>query len=299
VLDPTSYHFSDNQLFINEYTPYRVDSIAFPYRYYRYQHDAPDTLVIQYLNQSKFHFYPLTELNTSYAQVAYNRFIDRAPNPTYEFTYLLTDADTANSLGYLKFPVGIDIPAGGKFATTVTYFPGNPYSFGDTLGPYTAPNSHNKINDFTVFEFQESEYFVDSGDYNHSIDATTTVRYNINPNGWNGSYVPGTAWYAGVYHMDINFLLTYPNPTGLLEPSSDLKAIIFPNPAEDILKILLPKGLKQSRFEVYNTLGSLVLSGDLKSENETIAINGFSPGLYSVRIFFSDGKIAERKFIKL
>lgn len=301
VLDPMSPLFGIEYPEVNQYTSYHVDSIVLPYRYYRTQNEFPDTLLVQYYEPDNMFLIAnagFPNINVSYSRIYYNWVKRRGAAPAYEFKYLLTEADTNTSLGYLGFEVDRHIPAGGKFAVTFTYFPGNPYETGDTLDPIYPTVTNEKINDFAVFEFKDEDFVIGAGDYNHSLDVPTSVRYNINQNGWNGRYLPGSAWATGIYQMDVYFKINY-------EPNSIKEAdgsgfLIYPNPANDFITIQAEgNSLIKSTYQVYNTMGQLVLSGSFSGQtNNTIDISVLETGIYTIRLLDEDNMIL-RSFSKL
>ena len=66
---------------------------------------------------------------------------------------------------------------------------------------------------------------------------------------------------------------------GLEENTFDLS--IFPNPTQGIINLHIPIDLN---YEVYSTLGQLVLEGTLRGITKQIDLSAFSKGIYHVRI---------------
>lgn len=297
VLDPKGWLFAGSHPLINEFMPYRVDSIVFPYRYYRFQDGAPDTLLIQYYDQTKMSFG--TAGGASFATVAYDTQDKEGADPIHEITYLLTNADsTTQTVEFLKFPVEIDMPANGKFAVTITYFPGNPYNVGDTIDPTMLNTTVNKINDFVVYEYKDFDRLLDIGTYNHSLDATTPVQNGTS--GWVNKYVPGIAWQGFAYQLDIYFMLTYPEYTTVDEVDNSGMIRVYPNPvSDDNLNVTLPPDFKGvADYTLVNTLGQVVLSGKLSGPRQSIDTYGIKAGFYSLNVYM-DGKVATEKVKKL
>lgn len=294
VIDPTAQLFAENYTPINEFTPYHVDSIAFPYRYFRFQDAAPDTLLIQYYNRSKMAYG--TAGGASFATVAYDTATHKGADPVHEFTYLLTNADTARLLSYLSFPVDMDIVQGGEFAATITYFPGNPYSFGDTLDPYITPPPTNRINSFAVFEYKDYDRVLEPGIYNHSLDATTPVLYGTSS--WEEVYVPGIGWVGYVYHMDMYFLLIYAEPSSVEKVSEEQAVVVYPNPVtQDLLNISMPGHKGKVEYTLINSLGQVVAVGVIQNPRTTINTYGLKPGLYLLNLLI-DGELVSKKVKK-
>lgn len=294
VLDPKGWLFIDNHPPINEFIPYRVDSIVFPYRYYRFQDAAPDTLLVQYYDQSRMSFG--TAAGASFATISYDTVAKKGVDPIHEITYLLTNADSTTEGDYMKFPVGMDLPANGKFAVTLTYFPGNPYNEGDTIDPTLHHVTTNKINDFVVFEYKDYDRLLEIGTYNHSLDATTPVQNGTSS--WINEYVPGIAWNGYAYQLDIYFMLTYPENTGISR-SGDIGNInVFPNPTNGLLNVSLPGSNSNIEFTLVNAMGQVVKIGTLSSTNNQLDITNLDVGVYSLRLLV-DGEVHYRKVNKL
>ncbi len=66
-------------------------------------------------------------------------------------------------------------------------------------------------------------------------------------------------------------------------PKSDLIKI-YPNPATNILTIEQSKPLNNGFFEIYNTIGELVLSGYLVEKETLVNIENFTRGLYFLKV---------------
>lgn len=300
VLDPTAPLFALNYPEVNQYLPYHVDSIVLPYRYYRPQNEFPDTLVVQYYDPDDMYLVAnagFPHCAASYGRIYYNWVKRKGASPAYEFKYLLTEADTNTSLGYLGFEVDRDIPAGGKFGVTFTYFPGNPYSEGDTLDPIYPTATGIKINDFAVFEFKDGDFAIDYGDYNHSLDVPTSVRYNINQNGWNGRYLPGSAWQEGVYQMDVYFKISY-EPTGIDE-LDELGLLLYPNPSNEYITIQIEDNIDSKLdYQIFNAMGQVVFTGSSTTSTNTINISNLERGMYTIRLT-KDNEVSLRRFSKL
>ncbi|MFN8254865.1 MAG: PCMD domain-containing protein [Bacteroidales bacterium] len=72
---------------------------------------------------------------------------------------------------------------------------------------------------------------------------------------------------------------------------------VFPNPVSQDLTIQSEKeNLKDLR--IYNSTGKLVLVRKIKSNNESVPMNGMSPGIYYYSIGKADGTIETGKFLK-
>jgi hypothetical protein len=72
---------------------------------------------------------------------------------------------------------------------------------------------------------------------------------------------------------------------------------IFPNPATEF--VVLKNNMKQAigQINVYNTIGSLVLSENTQQSNLTLNVAQLAAGLYTVNVN-NDGHIQKLSFIK-
>ncbi|WP_034059819.1 T9SS type A sorting domain-containing protein [Lacinutrix jangbogonensis] len=74
-----------------------------------------------------------------------------------------------------------------------------------------------------------------------------------------------------------------------------LEFSMHPNPASDIVKIEVPKGIKDIKIEVFDTLGKQIPIN--LSENNTINVSDLSSGLYLVSIITKETKMTKRLII--
>lgn len=301
VFDPFSAFFDVNHPVIDG--PYGIDSVAIPYRYRRVQDDAPDTLVVQFYEQSKILFSedPGWTSGASYATVEYDYMQNKGSNPSEEVTILLTNDDTITSTqGFINLPVYRTVSDSEHFAITVSYKPGNPYNFGDTIDIYYTPQPDSQRNAFILYEFRDNDKNTEPGVYNNALTASTDVRYNINQNNWNGNYIAGTAWNAGYYSFDAYFLVSNP-PTFIgVEENDDLESHIatYPNPTTGQLTVTLPQLKEQIQYRLINSVGQVVMEGSTSTTQLGIDMSGLGTGIYSLNLFI-DGKTYTRKISKL
>ena len=292
VLDPASSNFFNNTI-LDSTIAYSLDSVRFWYRYFRIQNGAPDTLVIQIYNHNHITFAPDPwGTGVPYARAAYSYVTRKGSSADYEYTILLTDNDTAmGAQRELVLPVNVNVAAGKKIAATITYFPGNPFNVGDTIDAYMSPPPYNQINAFIAYDFRDNDKTVDVLKYNNALTASKEVRYNISTNGWNGKYIPGTAWNAGFYHLDMDFKITT-NPISVREIDSPFGLIsVYPNPAVsgNPIHISIARSPGNIKTKIIDMTGR-VISGenhpDAFSGKQTLTINAenISAGMYLLRI---------------
>ncbi len=89
------------------------------------------------------------------------------------------------------------------------------------------------------------------------------------------------------------------NPEGLVGSEeiivNDL-VIFYPNPVTDALQLHCPPGTKPVRVELYDVEGRQVLTQ--QTDLERIGMEGFSPGLYTLRVILDDGTVYTDKLVK-
>jgi len=299
VLDPTSFNFFNNTT-LTSAMDYTLDSVRLWYRYFRFQSGAPDTLVIQIYKDNHITFAADPwGTGVPYARCAYNYTARKGMNADYEFTILLSDADTAMGVQRtIDIPLNIYVAPGDKIAATITYFPGNPFNAGDTIDAYMASPPVNLINAFVVYDFRDNDKLNDPLIYNNELNATKEVRYNISTNGWNGKYIPGTAWNSGFYHLDMDFKVTT-EPVSVAElATGNSSMIIYPNPATTEFRIHPGVSGRIESVEVYNALGEKCLTPTLsKGEGVRVEVSSLPRGIYFVKV--RGGKsFAAGKFVK-
>jgi hypothetical protein len=296
VLDPTSTLFFNNTPLLAT-DDYSLDSVRFWYRYFRFQTAAPDTVVIQIYKHNRHTFNTFSTSGAPYAYVNYNYNMRKGATPDLEVTVLLTDADTAmDAQRTIEIPVNIIVNPDEKISATITYFPGNPFNVGDTIDTYMTSPPVNQINAFVAYDFRDNDKTIDAGEYNNQLNASSDVRYNISTNNWNGKYIPGTAWNAGFYHLDMDFKVTS-NPVSVNEiEGSDFTVVLYPNPAANSLTVR-SSTLKIERVEIIDVIGKTIFSQQSSGSNrQTIDVSALTEGIYFVKVTGNDGQTGTSRF---
>jgi len=300
VMDPYSDIF-DNSIAgaVDPSIGYTVDSINFPYRYFRHQTGAPDTLIIQFFKQTNFdNLYEdpwagdPTYGGRSYARLSYDSTLRRGDNPFLEIVEILDFNDTSSIWQTKKYAIGETIGVGEVVGATVTYIPGNAYNTGDTLDTYfNNPTPTNQINDFIMYYFLDDIFFHTTGFYNHGIIASHAARYEDNSNFWDKQYWPGIASSYGIYHADIGFKISSAAGTAIEESSSIHSLAIIPNPASSnaLLSFKLTKPTNDGELIIYDISGKKINNMKLQNliygkNNIQLPVKDLKNGLYLVTI---------------
>lgn len=84
--------------------------------------------------------------------------------------------------------------------------------------------------------------------------------------------------------------------TGIEQEQSVLQEVtLYPNPANEVIKISLPHSELQCNYEIINTLGEIIYKGELIDSE--INIQSLSNGMYLLRVYTKRG-IQQLKFVK-
>lgn len=296
MCDPSSPNLTNNTL-IDENATYTVDSILVWYRYYRFQNQNPDTVIIQLFKDDRIHFHesPWSD-ERSYGNVDYNPAFRKGDSASYEYTILLGDADTSTaSQRALLIPVGVTVGAGKKIAATVTFFPGNPYSPGDTIDPVTSANVVNKINAFAIYDYKDLDKIENQYFYNNGMLCTPGIRYNYDTLGWAGSYIAGNAYSSGYYYLDMAFKLTSTNVGVKDLTGASFAAGLFPSITNENSVLQIQSNLNGNASislvtvtgEKIFTTKSFVQSGLNKI---SLPVKNLSAGIYFVEVEMNEEK---------
>lgn len=305
VLDPVAGYWLLNAPVLGAQStdPYKVDSIAIWYRYFRHQTVAPDTLIIQLYKDDK-----LTKQvdpwgdGRSVAMASYDYMARIGSNATQTITYLLENKDTSTAnQNAIVLPVNLQMGPDEKVATTITYIPGNPYVHGDTIDQYMATPPSKLINSFIAYEFRDNDKTLESGFYNHALTVTTDTRYNISQNGWNGSYIPGLAWNSGYYHLDMEYHVT--PVVGITENKLELDVELYPNPSNgsNVTLYIDSKESKMISYTVFDVAGKEIFTAtdalSASLNKITLPTASFNDGVYFVKINTAKQTLTKRLVI--
>ncbi|UTW63393.1 T9SS type A sorting domain-containing protein [bacterium SCSIO 12741] len=310
VFDPKSIYFKLDLVNLNDTSRYTVDSVAYFYRYFRWNDQAPDTLRIQFYDRTKIRSRhdPGWQSGASYANVDYDYQIRKGSDPSYEITYLLDNKDTAMFAGQRRLAFDVNLPFDtGLFASTISFFPGHQDGIDDTIDVYIDPLATNRVNAFLVYEFRDEVPNVLAGEYNNGLVVTQSVRYDYNSNGWRDRYQPGTAWASasGIYHTDMEFKLIYTelgsggggNPGSVGEYNLDDQITLFPQPAQGYFEFRNNSGKSIATLNLTAVDGKWSKTIDLSSTSEKIDISDLPAGLYLVEGSDQNGYFFRKKLV--
>lgn len=114
-------------------------------------------------------------------------------------------------------------------------------------------------------------------------------------------------WLSGqidfIEDVEVNQTMTIlegQSPLGVDDIDTLSSIQIFPNPSQGIINLRVPQLLNvESRIEIYNTLGQLVIEKPINAEDTQIAITHLKKGTYFVSYYSNTELIVTRKLIKI
>lgn len=193
VFDPKGSLWFSQTIKLDSNDEYMVDSIAIPYRYFRYQTSKPDTLKIQIYKNDKLQDLMFTSSGNRFKTTDYDYLTNKGVSFTSEIVEILDDNDTAAAAKFMVLPLNISVDRGEVMAVTFNYIPGHPYSPGDTIYS-TSHNVGYKLNRFDQYFYADPGQLFANGYYNSALMIDAGVRTNSSSNGWDGLYIPGIAY---------------------------------------------------------------------------------------------------------
>ena len=83
-----------------------------------------------------------------------------------------------------------------------------------------------------------------------------------------------------------------------IDKQQQIKFAMYPNPAKTNLNIVLPSNLENSKVEVYDILGKIVLKKDLQASFNTLDVSDIKAGIYLVKILGEENTFGVKQFVK-
>ncbi|MCA6363010.1 MAG: T9SS type A sorting domain-containing protein [Bacteroidetes bacterium] len=279
---------------ISASTPYMLDSVGIVYGYLRNTASSvTDTLQVQIIRHDASLLWDLT--NATYQDITYTFSNNSITQSQVLATYniLLTESDSSNSPAEIFINTS-NVPqqaAGNRIGVVVSYKPG--YT-------YTATDSIQQKNSFYVFSYENNGLGTDptfygiisdgTSDMNCSYALPVSVRYDFNPNGWNGYFIPEWAYTTAFAYENHIIEFKVSEVVGIEEANLGLAASTWPNPANN--EIFVGYSLKNDAdvtIEVTDLTGRVVMSqreGDRGQGEYRVALNteNLAEGTYIVNV---------------
>lgn len=268
---------------LSEFNSYTIDSVAIPIVYNRFK-DTEDKLIIQAYTGPTAVITGATTSGVAYARVDYDYNTNRGINATKTIEYDLTDNDTTSEFAWLSIYLGLEVKANELSAITVTYDPGYAWETGDTLWDGRFP-SKNKLNHIQISYIVDENKYPDEGRFNMGLTIPKSVRYNTNENGWNGKYIPGSAWLNSNRHYNMQLYVTTSNLSKDEMNANNITA--YPNPVSKSNGVLKVKSENDNieNVKLFGLTGQQYSISVINNNNTAeIDINNLSVGVYLLEI---------------
>lgn len=310
VMDPISFVFQyiDGVPYTTS-DPYYVDSAGVVLAYYRNTDESVVDTMMVYMycgpvsntgnlptyyyadNSSSTYWYDNYGYDT--IRLSFMKYAYATNKPTASGTKTikvpLYESDSS-SFFYFKFfsTNNFYVPAGQKTAMAVTFKPGYSYEPFDNItdvGNYMIFSSYQENGDGTFQTYIPQER-------NVSTTIPTQIRYNQDPNGYNGLFIPSYAYidpYPWQRHLFLYHLSD--EAVGIDEASQSFSNVmIAPNPSKSVAKIYFD--LQENAdvtIKVTDVAGKIMtvlpegylVKGD---HNATLDLSSLSSGIYFVTI---------------
>lgn len=202
---------------------------------------------------------------------------------------LTTSVPTSTSTGgsWSYYPTGIGIVngtnwgAGWYWETSTTVFdPRN--NFGD---PATTSNAG-------MWNFCMSI----TTPFAYTPDSNLSVTFNTSGDGESGSW-SSVACYGDVPTV-FHALGANSSSVGFKEVLNNSNIYISPNPTNGLLNIFFSTAPQNTKIEVYNNIGALVLTETVNNKNNTINTSYLSDGMYLIKVLENNKVITVQKIVK-
>ena len=82
------------------------------------------------------------------------------------------------------------------------------------------------------------------------------------------------------------------------EDFNTIKFMMYPNPAKDILNVVLPSNIEKAHVEIYSVLGKKVLNKKLSNNFNKVDVSNFNSGIYLIKITANNKAYSVKQFVK-
>lgn len=114
-------------------------------------------------------------------------------------------------------------------------------------------------------------YYIDSGFRKHS--GYLHVKFHFDGNDCEG-WIQMRRSYTDFFVKDYSYTITHKKN----------EVIVFPNPAQNLIKITTPSNLLLSNFQISDAKGRRVIKGVIDQEYTNVDLSGLSRGLYFIQV---------------
>jgi hypothetical protein len=213
----------------------------------------------------------------------------------------LAESDSSSFYYFKYFSTNsYHVPAGHKVSMVMAFKPGYTYSPFDNIA-----DNANTLFFGSYQEFPSGYQTYYQGEFNVSSVLPTFVRYNMDPGGWNGFYLPSYAWldpYPWQHHIFAYFISD--EATGINEPNLTVSNILVtPNPAADYAQVNFSlNNSSDVQIDLYDITGKLINSfsmGKLPkgNHNQPINVSKLAAGVYTVSVVSGNQKATQKLMV--
>jgi hypothetical protein len=318
LVNPLSPYFYDaNELNINQYMPYTIDTIVYYCLYTRNTSaSVVDTLLVQIgLNPTTYSYYNSTQSPGVYNNYGVDtlRFLtikkDAMSHITTDASYInikypLTEAVSYDTLSdgtcVISVPINISAPAGSSFSATFAFIPGYTHIPFDTLSKYNTftffSNEEQGENTFPIYEDK---------DWNMSYLCTKQIKYTSTMT----KLYPSYAWQIttssfSYEHHIIDYLLTA-DVDGIDQSVNNSLSVSQnqPNPFSGNTTINYSLNQRADvNLVIYNVAGAKVMEineGTKNIGNHSMNVNAsnLKAGVYFYTLNAGDNKVTRKMIV--
>jgi hypothetical protein len=163
----------------------------------------------------------------------------------------------------------------------------------DDMDKITWENSDNVLNRSLKREAAESENFVpgeipgvtESADFTYTHES---IMFEMD----------GDLPKILVDENGVNYVTYEGSGTVGTRITKDMNIKVYPNPSGGMFHVMLPHQLTEANYKVYNSVGALVKSGLLNSNNQVIDMTGSNRGIYILNLDGGGRNIAGKLVIE-
>lgn len=224
-----------------------------------------------------------------------NALGDTLPNETNQYLALTGGGTysvlaTQNNCSEMSAPVNVLTYSNLSFYSVRAYgnfIASDTACEGDTILLVLAPNKPPYPHDSTIFWFKNDIPLPASN--NDSLLITASARYKV--------LVENPVCPESPVYVNDQLLYTFkPCATWMETNSLPGSIVLFPNPADDLLHVILDGSQAGTSYTIINVLGRVVQTGVLNQENNPLDLSGLSTGMYFLRIDQQSGSVVLKFF---
>ena len=290
---------------LSRFNPYVIDSLSIVWRYGHKIPGSVDTLLVQFYNDDRVNRFTLAGSGRVVGTVGYDKVNNDGTNPTYEMIILLDADDTSDWSDNADFNGatiaipngGLNVPAGGLAAYTISFIPGYEYNNGDTIEfDWSGGAPTKKLNHFITPTYHDNDKVMAAfRSYGQGLKAIAASRYTNEV--WDGNYIPGGAWNDFDEHQNMAYRVTTQNIGVPMVERVPLA--VYPNPVNEDSKLYISADVSQDykKFELMDQSGRIISTFERPEAGQGVDLN-VAPGVYFVKFIGQNSVITNRLVVE-